>query len=124
MPADVAAGDAAAAARLTAVYSRLLEIDADGALARAATILNGLSFEADMIGVRPVVLFWVQRSSALMSLFSGWGLLGTFQSLGACVCGHGGAAVGLQEWKQGQPAYHTGRQLTRRKSCWGGLWGA
>jgi predicted N-formylglutamate amidohydrolase len=57
VPANTDVADAAASARLAAVYSRLLEIDADGALARAATILNGLSFEPDMIGVRRVLLF-------------------------------------------------------------------
>ena len=34
--------------RLQTVYKRLIEIDADGAPARAASILAGLSFDDDM----------------------------------------------------------------------------
>ena len=43
-----AAGADAASARLKEVYDRLLEIDADGAPARAASILAGLSFDEAM----------------------------------------------------------------------------
>lgn len=46
---DTAAADAAAA-RLAAVYTRLADIDADGAPARAASILAGLSFDEAMQG--------------------------------------------------------------------------
>ena len=40
----------ATGARLQEVYARLQEIDADGAPARAASILAGLSFDKDMQG--------------------------------------------------------------------------
>lgn len=43
------AEEAALSSRLLAVYKRLEEIDAYGAEARAATILAGLSFDADMM---------------------------------------------------------------------------
>ncbi|KAK9827792.1 hypothetical protein WJX74_002330 [Apatococcus lobatus] len=45
---NAASTEARAAARLTQVYKRLQEIDADGAQARAAIILSGLSFDSDM----------------------------------------------------------------------------
>jgi ATPase subunit of ABC transporter with duplicated ATPase domains len=53
-PAAPAGGDKSA--RLSAVYKRMEEIDADGAEARAAAILAGLSFLPDMqVQTRDVV---------------------------------------------------------------------
>lgn len=47
-PAAQGATDDAAGARLQQVYARLQEIEADGAPARAASILAGLSFDVAM----------------------------------------------------------------------------
>ena len=63
--------EAAAALRLPKLYARLQEIDADGASARAATILAGLSFEPDMMN-RPTRTFsggWRMRIALACALF-------------------------------------------------------
>ncbi|KXZ48205.1 hypothetical protein GPECTOR_29g111 [Gonium pectorale] len=65
------ADEAAMAARLTQVYSRLQEIDAYGAEARAASILAGLSFDAPMM-LRPTRTFsggWRMRVALARALF-------------------------------------------------------
>lgn len=63
--------DPLAAARLQEVYKRLQEIDADGAEAKAAIILAGLSFTKDMIG-RSTKTFsggWRMRVALARALF-------------------------------------------------------
>ncbi|KAG2491511.1 hypothetical protein HYH03_010088 [Edaphochlamys debaryana] len=67
----VAAEEAAASARLVQVYQRLNEIDAFGAESRAACILAGLSFDADMMR-RPTRTFsggWRMRVALARALF-------------------------------------------------------
>ncbi|GIL87925.1 hypothetical protein Vretifemale_15973 [Volvox reticuliferus] len=63
--------EAAMSARLVAVYQRLQEIDSDGAEARAASILAGLSFDSDMMR-RPTRTFsggWRMRVALARALF-------------------------------------------------------
>lgn len=48
-PPGLGADEAAMTARLNVVWKRLMEIDADGAEARAAAILAGLSFDDSMM---------------------------------------------------------------------------
>jgi ATP-binding cassette subfamily F protein 3 len=58
-------------ARLTEIYTRLEEIDADGAVSRAASILSGLGFDPEM-QERPTQEFsggWRMRVSLAMALF-------------------------------------------------------
>ncbi|KAK9867268.1 hypothetical protein WJX84_007223 [Apatococcus fuscideae] len=68
---NAASVEARAATRLTQVYKRLQEIDADGAQARAAIILSGLSFDPDM-QARATKTFsggWRMRVSLARALF-------------------------------------------------------
>ncbi|PNW76832.1 hypothetical protein CHLRE_11g478128v5 [Chlamydomonas reinhardtii] len=71
--ADVAAGkdEATMAARLNVVYSRLQEIDAYGAEARAAMILAGLSFDEPMMrrATRTFSGGWRMRVALARALF-------------------------------------------------------
>jgi ATP-binding cassette subfamily F protein 3 len=65
------AEEAAASARLQVVWKRLVEIDADGAEARAAAILAGLSFDSAMMR-RPTRTFsggWRMRVALARALF-------------------------------------------------------
>lgn len=65
------AEEAAASSRLQAVWKRLVEIDADGAEARAAAILAGLSFDPSMMA-RPTRTFsggWRMRVALARALF-------------------------------------------------------
>ncbi|KAF8071383.1 ABCF3 [Scenedesmus sp. PABB004] len=69
--AQQSAAEATASARLSAVWRRLVEIDADGAEARAAAILSGLSFDAAMMA-RPTSTFsggWRMRVALARALF-------------------------------------------------------
>ena len=67
----LADGSTAASARLTGVYGRLQEIDADSAEARAATILAGLSFTPEMQGrpTRALSGGWRMRVALARALF-------------------------------------------------------
>ena len=73
-PKQQQAADAAEAAlskRLETIWRRLVEIDADGAEGRAATILSGLSFDSAMIR-RPTKTFsggWRMRVALARALF-------------------------------------------------------
>jgi len=65
------AEETAASTRLQAVWKRLVEIDADGAEARAAAILAGLSFDPAMMA-RPTRTFsggWRMRVALARALF-------------------------------------------------------
>jgi ATP-binding cassette subfamily F protein 3 len=65
------AEEAAASTRLQLVWKRLVEIDADGAEARAAAILAGLSFDPAMMS-RPTRTFsggWRMRVALARALF-------------------------------------------------------
>jgi ATP-binding cassette subfamily F protein 3 len=65
-------GDAQLTSRLNQVWRRLVEIDADGAEARAAAILAGLSFDAEMMRkpTRALSGGWRMRVALARALFT------------------------------------------------------